>query len=107
MSAPLHLTTADMSKENLAKHGTILVEFWAPWCGPCRMVAPVLDALAAEYEGKIAIGKLNIDENSDPAIAMGVSSIPTMIVFKDGVEVERVIGAQPKPMLKALLDRNL
>ena len=107
MATPIQLTTADMTQEALKEKGTILVDFWAPWCGPCRMVAPVLEALAEEYDGKITIGKLNVDENAEPAVQMGVSGIPTMIIFKDGVEAERVVGAQPKPGLKAFIDRNL
>ena len=107
MSKPIQLTSAEMTPDALRAHGTILVDFWAPWCGPCRMVAPVLDALAEEYDGRFTIGKLNVDENGETAVQMGVSGIPTMIVFKDGVEVERVVGAQPKPALQELIERHL
>jgi len=74
----------------------ILVDFWAEWCGPCRLVAPVLDEIAKEYQGKISIGKLNVDENPRTSASFDVMSIPTMILFKDGVEKKRIIGARPK-----------
>ena len=105
--ATIPMTTADMTEEALRAKGTILVDFWAPWCGPCRMVGPVLEALSDEYAGKLTIGKLNVDENTDTAVALGVASIPTMILFKDGVEAERVVGAMPKPALQQFIDRNL
>lgn len=103
----LHYTASDVTAEALLDEGTILVDFWAPWCGPCRMVGPVLDQLADEYQGRAKIAKVNIDENAAAAERYGVSSIPTMILFKGGREVERVVGAQPRPALKQLLDRNL
>ncbi len=105
--ATIQMTTAEMTEEALRAKGTILVDFWAPWCGPCRMVGPVLEALSDEYAGKLTIGKLNVDENTDTAVALGVASIPTMILFKDGVEAERVVGAMPKPALQQFIDRNL
>ena len=105
--ATIPMTTADMTEEALRAKGTILVDFWAPWCGPCRMVGPVLEALSEDYAGKLTIGKLNVDENTDTAVALGVASIPTMIIFKDGVEAERVVGAMPKPALQQFIDRNL
>ena len=105
--ATIQMTTAEMTEEALRAKGTILVDFWAPWCGPCRMVGPVLEALSDEYAGKLTIGKLNVDENTDTAVALGVASIPTMILFKDGVEAERVVGAMPKLALQQFIDRNL
>jgi len=81
----------------------ILVDFWAEWCAPCRMIAPMLDEIAEEYEGKIKIGKLNVDQNRSIAAQFGVMSIPTLIVFKGGEMVEQMIGAQPKENLLKVL----
>jgi thioredoxin 1 len=101
------LKSADLTKENLAAQGTTLVDFWASWCGPCRMMSPVVDRIAEEYNGKLTVGKLNIDDETDAAIAMGVSSIPTIVIFKDGVEKDRLIGAVPQQTLKAFVDKNI
>jgi thioredoxin 1 len=80
---------------------TVLVDFWAEWCGPCRMVSPILDEIAKENEGKIIIGKLNVDENPKVAQALGITSIPTMNVYKGGQLVKTIVGAKPKPALLA------
>lgn len=85
----------------------ILVDFWAEWCGPCRLVAPVLDEIAKEYQGKISIGKLNVDENPRLSSTFDVMSIPTMILFKDGVEKKRIIGARPKHSIVSELSEYL
>jgi len=85
----------------------VLVDFWAPWCGPCRMIAPVLEELAKEYEGKVKVVKLNIDENQGTATEYGVRSIPTLILFKDGKECEKMLGVQSKENLKQMVDKVL
>ena len=85
----------------------VLVDFWAPWCGPCKMIAPVLEELAQEYDGKAKIVKINIDDNQNTPSQFGVRSIPTLILFKNGNEVEKIIGAQSKDKLKALIDSAL
>lgn len=85
----------------------VLVDFWAPWCGPCRMVAPILEELAKEYEGKVKVVKLNVDENQSAAGEFAVRSIPTLILFKDGKVFEQMIGAQSKENLKQMIDKSL
>jgi thioredoxin 1 len=84
----------------------VLVDFWAPWCGPCRMVAPTLEDLAVELDGKVKIAKINIDENQQTAYNFQVSSIPTFILFKDGKMVDRMMGAMPKSAFQKFIERN-
>ncbi len=102
-----HLTTADFDRELRNSSVPVLVDFWATWCGPCRMVAPVVEELATEYEGRVLVAKVDVDENAELAIRYGINSIPALMVFKNGSPVDQVIGAVPKNTLKALLDRNL
>ena len=101
------LNTQDVSEQNLKEAGTMFVDFWAPWCGPCRMVGPVVEQLAEDMAGKLSFGKINIVENADAAMRYGVVSIPTMILFKDGKEVERIVGARNKSYLSQAIERNL
>jgi thioredoxin len=90
------VTDATFDTEVLKSSKPVLVDFWAEWCGPCKMVAPVLEEIAAEHEGKLSIAKLNVDENPEIAMRYGVMSIPTMALFVGGVEKKRLIGAMPK-----------
>lgn len=86
--------------------GITLVDFWTPWCGPCKMIAPILEELAPEVEGKANIAKLNVDENQATASEYEVMSIPTLILFKDGEPVDKVVGFQPKEQLAALIEKH-
>ncbi|MDY7029989.1 MAG: thioredoxin, partial [Spirochaetota bacterium] len=85
----------------------VLVDFWAEWCGPCRLIGPILEELSGDYEGKLTFAKLNVDDSQQTAAKFGVSGIPTLILFKDGQAAGRLVGALPKPKLKEWLDSNL
>ncbi|HSL25499.1 MAG TPA: thioredoxin [Acidimicrobiia bacterium] len=100
------LTDANFN-DTISGETPILVDFWAAWCGPCRLIAPILEEMATEYQGKISIGKLNVDENPRISANYDVMSIPTLILFKDGVEKKRIIGARPKHNLVGELTEYL
>jgi len=103
-SKPITVTDATFAREVLGATGVpVLLDCWAEWCGPCRMIAPVLDELAAESDGRYRIAKLNVDENPRTAAHFNVRSIPTMLIFKDGALVDRIVGAQPKQAIAARL----
>ncbi|MBI5641362.1 MAG: thioredoxin [Nitrospirae bacterium] len=103
----LEVTTATWDNEVLKAGGLVMIDFWAVWCGPCRMIAPTVEELAKEYAGKVKVVKLNTDENADIASRYKIMGIPTLMFFKDGQKVDQVVGAVPKPQLKAKIDSLL
>ncbi|MCB1179726.1 MAG: thioredoxin [Leptospiraceae bacterium] len=99
-----NITDANFSDET--SQGLVLIDFWAEWCGPCRMVGPVLEEISKEYNDKVSIKKLNVDENQVTAQSLGITSIPTMLLYKDGKLVDKLIGALPKNQIKNFIDRH-
>jgi len=105
--AEVRLTQSNWEEEVLNSDIPVLVDFWAPWCGPCRMVAPVVAEIAEEYEGKVKVGKLNTDEEPEIAVRYGIMSIPTLMIFKNGEVVDQIIGAVPKEYLLEKIQQAL
>ena len=101
------VTDANFNQTVVQSDKPVLVDFWAEWCGPCRMVAPILDEIAREKEGELKIAKVNVDQNGRIAQSLGIISIPTMILYKDGKPVERIVGALPKQRLMAQIEKHL
>jgi thioredoxin 1 len=105
--AVMTFTDANFDADVLKSEVPVLVDFWATWCAPCKAIAPLIDTVAAEYVGKVKVGKVNVDENQATPTKYGVRGIPTLILFKDGQIVDQVVGAVPKSQLEALLAKAL
>ncbi len=106
LSKPVEVTDATF-KETIQNHPLVVVDCWAPWCGPCQMVAPVIEELARDYAGRILFGKLNVDENREVAAQYQIMGIPTLLVFKNGKLVDRIVGALPRQTLEPKIERYL
>jgi len=107
MAKAVELTDSNFEQEVLKAETPVLVDFWAEWCGPCRMVGPVVDELAGDYEGKVKVGKVDVDNNPQISMKYGIRSIPSLLIFKDGEVVDQIVGAVPKPHLQKQLDAQL
>ncbi|MGH7885427.1 MAG: thioredoxin [Thermodesulfobacteriota bacterium] len=103
----LELSDSIFESEVISSDMPVLVDFWAPWCGPCRALAPVIEEISKDYEGKVKVGKVNVDENPEISMKFGIRSIPTLIVFKDGDVLEQVIGAVPKSEIEKAIQKAL
>jgi thioredoxin 1 len=106
ITEPIVLTDSNFTSE-VAKYPVMLVDFWAPWCGPCRMVSPIIEQLSREYSGRVAFGKVNVDENQRIAASFGIQSIPTLMIFKGSKAVDVIIGAMPKAQIEMKLKQQL
>jgi thioredoxin 1 len=104
MANVTEFTDANFQQEVLQSDQPVLVDFWAPWCGPCRMIAPVIEELAGEYGPAVKVGKINIDDNPGPAQTYNVMNIPTLLLFKKGEVIDRFVGVQPKARLQQAMD---
>ena len=107
MSAAAQVTDSTFKQEGIDSEVPVLVDFWAPWCGPCRVVAPVVDEIAQQYEGQVKVVKVNTDENPQVASQYGIRSIPTLMIFKGGARVDMVVGAVPKTTLANTLEKYI
>ena len=107
MSAPVEITDENFQQEVLNSETPVLVDFWADWCQPCKMIAPVVEQIAEEYDGKDKIGKLDVDSNQQTSQAMGIRGIPALIIFNDGKPVDQIIGVVPKSIIQKKIDEVL
>jgi len=105
--AIIELSDSTFESEVVNSDLPVLVDFWAPWCGPCRAIAPIVEEISSSYEGKIKVGRMNVDENQSTTIKFGIRSIPTIIMFKGGEAVDQIIGAVPKGEIERVVDKSL
>lgn len=103
---PVKLTESNFSSE-IKKNRLVLVDFWAPWCGPCKMIAPIIEQLASQYSGKVVFGKVNVDNNQRLAQRYSVQGIPTLLIFKDGQPIDRLVGALPKTYIESKIESHI
>jgi thioredoxin 1 len=105
--AIIELSDSTFETEVVNSDLPVLVDFWAPWCGPCRAIAPIVEEISSSYEGKIKVGRMNVDENQSTTMKFGIRSIPTIIMFKDGEAVDQIIGAVPKGEIERVVEKSL
>ncbi|WKV08938.1 thioredoxin [Thermoanaerobacterium sp. CMT5567-10] len=105
--AEVTITKNNFQEEVVNSNIPVLVDFWAEWCGPCRMVSPIIEELANDYEGKVKVGKINVDEENELAMQFKIMSIPTIALFKDGKMVDKIVGARPKSDFEDFINRNM
>lgn len=108
MSEKIMVLTDENFEREVSQAGeTIVIDFWAPWCGPCKVIAPIMEALSEEYGGKVKFAKLNVDDNNASAVKFGIRSIPTIMIVKEGKVMDQIVGAVPKENVKKLIDKHL
>jgi thioredoxin 1 len=105
--AIIEISDSNFESEVVKSDVPVLVDFWAPWCGPCKAIAPIVEEISSTYEGKIKVGKMNVDENQSTTMKFGIRSIPTIIIFKGGEAVDQIIGAVPKGEIEKVVERSL
>ncbi len=101
------LTDENFEQEVVQSDGPVVIDFWAPWCAPCKAIAPIMDALSEEYAGKVKFAKLNVDDNNASAVKFEIRSIPTIMIFRNGQILDQIVGAVPKESVKKLIDKHL
>ncbi len=107
MAQPIHITDGSFQEEVMKSDVPVVIDFWATWCGPCKLIAPIMEEMAEEYDGKAKIGKVDVDNNQQIAVQYGIRSIPTVLIFKDGELKENIVGAVPKKQIVEKLEQYL